>query len=91
MDQEVVFIFLEVPVLDKLWYQAQVIINNFSKLFINQQVQAAAPVLNYVLIPFEGNINFVDQQGLNIYLQVKKDIDNKSDKLDKFSFKFQIY
>ena len=27
MDQEVVFIFLEVPVLDKLWYQAQVIIN----------------------------------------------------------------
>ena len=71
--------------------QAQVIINHFSKLFINQQVQAAAPVLNYVLIPFEGNINFVDQQGLNIYLQVKKYIDNKSDKLDKFSFKFQIY
>ena len=42
----------------------------------------AAPVVNYVIRPFEGNINHGDQQVLNMYLQATKEIDKEADKLD---------
>ena len=42
----------------------------------------AAPVVNYVLSPFEGNINPGYPQGLKLYLQETKDIDKESEKLD---------
>ena len=38
--------------------------------------------MKYVLIPFEGNINPGDPQGLKLYLQASKDIYKESDKLD---------
>ena len=41
----------------------------------------AAPV-NYVLIPFKGNRNSGDPQGLILYLQTTKFIDKECDKLD---------
>ena len=37
-------------------------------------------ILNYVIIPFEGNINPGDPEGLKLYLQATKDIENESDK-----------
>ena len=42
----------------------------------------AAPVLNCVLIPFEGNKNPGYPQRPKIYLQATKDIDKESGKLD---------
>ena len=39
-------------------------------------------ILNYVIIPFEGNINPGDPEGLKLYLQATKDIENESDKWD---------
>ena len=42
----------------------------------------AAQVVNYVLIPFEGNINPGDPQGLKIYPQTTKDIDKEYDRLN---------
>ena len=62
--------------------QAQIIINQFSNLSINKQVHMDAPGVNYVLIPFEGNINPGYKQGLKIYLQSTKDIDKVADKLE---------
>ena len=43
--------------------QSQIIINIFSKLSINQKVLMDASNVNYVLRPFEGNINTEDWQG----------------------------
>ena len=40
-----------------------------------------APV-NYMISPFEGNINLWYPQGVKIYLQPTKEIDKESDKLD---------
>ena len=40
------------------------------------------PVLNYLIIPFEGNIITEDPQGIKLYLQAKKETDKKYDKLD---------
>ena len=54
--------------------QAQILINQFNNLSINQQVHMAYPVVNYVIIPFEGNIHPVDPQGIKFYLQEKKEI-----------------
>ena len=41
-----------------------------------------APVVNYVIITFEDNINPGDLKGVRMYLQCNKDIDKESDKLD---------
>ena len=40
------------------------------------------PVVNYVLIPFEGDINPGDPQGLKLYLQSTKEIFEEVEKLD---------
>ena len=61
--------------------QAQILINQFIKLPINQQVQMAAP-MNYVLIPFEGNINPGYTQGLKLYLQATQEIYKEAEKFD---------
>ena len=53
--------------------QAQTTINWFNHLKINQPVQMAA--VNYVLSPFEGNINTGDPMGIKLDLQVTKEID----------------
>ena len=60
--------------------QAQPLIKSFNNLNTNQPVQTEA--VNYVLIPFEGNINPGDPTGLKLYLQATKDIDKETDKLD---------
>ena len=61
--------------------QTQILINQFNNISINQQVNMAAPV-NYVISPFEGNINHGYSIGIRLYLQYTKDIDKESDKLD---------
>ena len=38
--------------------------------------------VNYVLSPFEGNINTGDPMGIKLDLQVTKEIDKETDKLD---------
>ena len=50
--------------------QAQIIINQFINININQQVHMAA--VNYVLVSFEGNINPGDATGIKIYIQATK-------------------
>ena len=40
------------------------------------------PDVNYIIIPFEGNMNPVYQQGIKLYLQTTKYIDNEDEKLD---------
>ena len=62
--------------------QAQILINKFSNISINKQVQMASPVVNYVLSPFKGHINPWDPQGLKLYLQATKEIYKEPDKLD---------
>ena len=62
--------------------QAHILINQFSNLSINQQFHMDAPVVNYVISPFEDNINPGDPKGLKLYLQETKDIDKEADKLD---------
>ena len=37
--------------------KAQILINQFCNLSINQKFHMAATVMNYVIIPFEGNIH----------------------------------
>ena len=59
--------------------QAQPLNIVFNNLNTNQPVQTEA--VNYVLIPFEGNINPGDPTGLKLYLQATKDIDKEIDKL----------
>ena len=54
--------------------QAQIFINQFSIISINQQVQMAPPVVNYILSLFEGSINTGYPEGLKLYLQAKKKI-----------------
>ena len=61
--------------------QAQLLINQFNNININEQFHMAYPI-NYVLIPFEGRINPGDTTGLKTYLQAKKEINRESDKLD---------
>ena len=41
-----------------------------------------ADPINHMLGTFEGNINPVNSQGLKMYLQVTKEIDEAYDKLD---------
>ena len=61
--------------------QAQILINQSNELSTNQQFQMAAPVVNYVISPFEGNINTEDPQELKPYLQSTKEIDKDDEKL----------
>ena len=55
--------------------------NQLKNLNITQQVHMSAPV-NYLLNPFEGNINHGDPKGLKIYLKAKEEIDKEADKVD---------
>ena len=61
--------------------QVKILISQINNLNINQQVHMAAPV-NYVLSPFEGNINPGDPQGIKPYIRGTKEIDKEDDKLD---------
>ena len=71
--------------------QAQIIINQFNNLSTNQQVHMAAPVVNYFISSFEGNINPGYPQGIKLYLQETKYMDKEANKVRYFSFKFQRY
>ena len=53
--------------------QVQKPINLFNHINSNKLVQTEA--VNYVLIPFEGNINPEDPTGIRLYLQATKEID----------------
>ena len=59
--------------------QAQIL--KFYHPYINQHVQMVAPVVKYVLSPFEGNINPGDKTGLKRYLQANVYIDKENDKI----------
>ena len=56
--------------------QSQIIINLLNNLSINQQARMDAPVVNYVLRPFEGNINTEDRQG-DQTLSLRKIVDRR--------------
>ena len=58
---------------------AQLLMNKFNNTKINQELQKNAPVMNYLLSPFEGEINHVDPQEIKFYLQSTKEIDKSSD------------
>ena len=60
--------------------QAQILINQFSNIYINKHVQMAEPVVRFVLIPFEGSINPFYPQGIKLYIQSTKDIYKEADK-----------
>ena len=62
--------------------QAQILINQFSNISINQKVHMASSVVNFVLSPFERNISPGDSQGLKLYLRATNEVDKESDKLD---------
>ena len=62
--------------------QAQILINQFRNLYINQQVQMEAPVGKYFIIPSKGNITPGDPQGLKLYIQATKEIYKEADKTD---------
>ena len=61
--------------------QAQIITKKFNNISINQQVDMVAAVENYVLIPFEGNINHGYPQGIKNYLQATKETYKEAGKL----------
>ena len=42
----------------------------------------AAPIVNFVISPFKWNINSGYTQGIKLYLQATKEIDNEYGKLD---------
>ena len=55
--------------------EEQILINQFNNININRQVHMdSAPAMNYVISPFEGNINTGYQQRLRFFLQATKDI-----------------
>ena len=55
--------------------KSQMLINKFKNLNINQQVQMSAPVVEYFLRTFDGNINPGNIKGdKNVYLINKGDI-----------------
>ena len=53
--------------------QAQLLVNQFKNININKQVNMADPI-DYVISPFEGNLNHAYPTGLRLYLQETKDI-----------------
>ena len=61
--------------------QAQILINQFNNINLNQPVHMAAPSVNFLLRPFEGNKHPGYPKGLKNYLQTTKDIDKKDIKL----------
>ena len=54
--------------------QAQILIKQLNNLSINQKIQVADPVVNYVLIPFKMNTNNGEPHGLKLYLKATKEI-----------------
>ena len=61
--------------------KAQLLVNQFNDLnIIHQLVQMAA--VNYVLRPFEGNINPRDSIVIKLYLRATKEIHKENYKLD---------
>ena len=60
---------------------AQLLMNKFNNTKINQELQKNAPVMNYLLSPFEGNINHGDPQELKIYPQLTNEIEKEPDTL----------
>ena len=61
--------------------QAQIFINKFNNLNTNQQVHMDATAVNYVLSPFEGNINPLYITGIKLIFQATKYIDKENNKL----------
>ena len=61
--------------------KAQLLTNQFNIIGINQQVHIAAPT-NYVISPFEEEINTGYTTGIKIYPQSKKETNKETDKLD---------
>ena len=53
-----------------------------NNLNTNPKVHIMADQVNYVLIPFEWNINTLNPQGIKLYLQSTKEMDKESDKID---------
>ena len=51
--------------------EEQLLINKFNNTNINQQVHMADPI-NYMLSPFEGNINSGYPTDLKLYIQATK-------------------
>ena len=49
--------------------QLQAIIHHINNINTNQQVQIMEDPVNYLLIPFENNINLGDPLGIRLYLQ----------------------
>ena len=60
--------------------QAQTLINCFNHLNINKPSQMEA--VNYVLSPFEGNLNTGDPTGLKILIPANKEVVKETDNLD---------
>ena len=60
--------------------KSYIIVNQFNNLSDNQKVHMVDP-LNYVLAPFEGNINPGDPRGTKLYLRSTTDLDKESDML----------
>ena len=60
--------------------QSQLLINQFNHININKPVHMMD--LNYMIIPFEGNINPGYPTGIKLYLQSTKEIDKETDTLD---------
>ena len=54
--------------------------NQFINININQQFQMVS--VNCVLVPFEGEIKPVDPTGIKIYLQVTKEMEKETYKLN---------
>ena len=48
--------------------KSQILINQFNNINVNKQVYMDAPVLYYVLIPYEGKIHLGDTHGIRLYL-----------------------
>ena len=63
--------------------QKRNIVAQFEDLRVNQQEHNMENPMNYLLIPFEGNINNGYPQGINIYLQETSDI-NTRDIIEQF-------
>ena len=62
--------------------QAQLKIAQINSLNENAQVKNMEYAVNYVLIPFEGNTNPGDPQGIKFYLNTTKEIEKEAENLD---------
>ena len=62
--------------------QAQLLIAQFKNLNFNTKVLKMAAAVNYILCPFEGNINTRYPQRFRPYMKATKEIEKEADKLD---------